>query len=139
MTIIYKELVPSGEDFINLVDSAGWKGITEKGPEKLGFALQSSWYVMTAYEEDKLVGIGRIISDGVFQAIICDLIVLPEYQGKGIGSEILMRLLYQCEQKEILMVQLFAAKDKNTYYKKFGFEARPDDAPGMRWQNRNIF
>ncbi|MGM1045906.1 MAG: GNAT family N-acetyltransferase [Bacillota bacterium] len=94
---------------------------------------------MSAYEEDKLVGIGRIISDGVFQAIICDLIVLTEYQGRGIGSKILKKLLYQCETNEILMVQLFAAKDKNTYYKKFGFEDRPDDAPGMRWQYRNIF
>lgn len=81
MTILYKELVPSGEDFIKLIESAGWTGITDKGPEKLGLALHNSWYVMTAYEEDKLVGVGRIISDGVFQAVICDLIVLAEYQG----------------------------------------------------------
>ncbi|MGM1045905.1 MAG: hypothetical protein ACQEXX_07150 [Bacillota bacterium] len=42
MTILYKELVPSGEDFIKLIESAGWTGITDKGPEKLRVALQNS-------------------------------------------------------------------------------------------------
>lgn len=136
---MFKECMPSGESFIKLVDSTGWNGITDKGPERLAEALRNSWYVVSAFEEDELIAMGRVISDGVFQALICDLIVLPDYQGRGIGSEIMRQLLSKCYENDILMVQLFAAKDKHMYYKKFGFEARPDDAPGMRWVNRDIF
>lgn len=136
---IYKEWIPSGESFIKLVDSTGWNGITDKGPERLGEALRNSWFVVSAFEEDELIAVGRVISDGVFQALICDLIVLPDHQGRGIGSEILRQLLMKCHENDILMVQLFAAKDKHLYYKQFGFEARPSDAPGMRWMNRDIF
>lgn len=139
MSIVFKDSAPSGERFTKLIDSTGWKGITDKGAERLGSALRNSWYVVSAYEEDNLIGIGRVISDGVFQALLCDLIVLPDHQGRGIGSEILKRLLLQCKNNEILMVQLFAATDKNSYYKKFGFEDRPADAPGMRWIDRDIF
>nr|WP_245700196.1 GNAT family N-acetyltransferase [Paenibacillus glacialis] len=47
-----------------------------------------------------------MISDGIFQALICDLIVLPEYQGRGIGGVMLTQLLLHCEYEEIVMVQL---------------------------------
>jgi len=138
MNVLYKERVPSGEEFMGLIDSAGWTGITDYGPLKLKDALLNSWHVVTAYEEDKPVGIGRILSDGIVQALICDLIVLPEYQGRGIGAGILKQLLQKCKDNEILLVQLFAARGKDGFYKKFGFEERPADSPGMRWVNREL-
>ncbi|OPA78608.1 hypothetical protein BVG16_12140 [Paenibacillus selenitireducens] len=50
------------------------------------------------------------------------------------GSDV-MRLI-EYKEHDLMMVQLFATKDKYTYYKKFGFEERPSDAPGMRWISR---
>jgi len=139
MTILYIDSsLPSGKDFLVLIESTGWEGIAEKGHDKLHEAISKSWSMICAYEGNRLVGSGRILSDGVYQALICDLIVLPEYQGKGIGREILIRLLKKCKENNILMVSLFAAKDKGGYYRKFGFEDRPHDAPGMRWIDKKL-
>ena len=79
-------------------------------------------------------GFGRIVSDGVVHALIADLIVLPAYQRRGIGSEILRRLLDQCRTHEIHTVQLFCASGKAGFYEKHGFVRRADDAPGMVWR-----
>ncbi len=136
MTLLLKEARPEGNRFIELIESTGWQGMTDLGPLKLEEALRNSWYVMTAYEQDLLVGMGRIISDGVLQAVICDLIVLSDHQGKGVGSAILRQLLSKCREHGIVMVQLFAAAGKSGFYEKFGFEERQGDAPGMRWVNR---
>ncbi|MWV43370.1 GNAT family N-acetyltransferase [Paenibacillus sp. HJL G12] len=133
-----REFIPSGEEYIQLVESTGWKGIVEKGSKQLEEALEKSWYIVSALHNDKVIGTGRIISDGVYQGFICDLIVLPEYQNIGVGTHILKKLLLKCKEKDVLMVHLFAAVDKCNYYKKFGFEERPQDAPGMKWVNRDV-
>jgi GNAT superfamily N-acetyltransferase len=60
------------------------------------------------------------------------MIVYPEYQGKGIGTEILHRLIKKYMDNNIKNIQLFCAKSKRKFYEKLGFIARPDDAPGMQ-------
>jgi GNAT superfamily N-acetyltransferase len=59
------------------------------------------------------------------------MIVDPEHQGRGIGSEILNRIVSECRSHNIRDVQLFAAQGKSGFYEKHGFAARPPDAPGM--------
>lgn len=135
--VTYREYTPTGEEFIRLIESAGWQGITEKGSRQLETALCNSWFIVSAFKGDQLVGMGRVISDGVVQALICDLIIVPDEQGEGIGAGILKKLLRKCKEREIPMVQLFAAAHKADFYKKFGFEERPAAAPGMRWISRD--
>lgn len=136
--VIFREHRPTGSEFTSLVESAGWQGIAEKGPAVLEEALSNSWYTITAVHDGRVIGMGRIISDGVLQALICDLIIVPDYQGSSVGSGILKRLLARCAERDIPLVQLFAAADKAGFYKKFGFEERPAGAPGMRWVNRDL-
>lgn len=59
----------------------------------MNHAIENSWYSISAYNKEELIGYGRVISDGVHHALIVDLIIAPKYQSKGIGSEILRRLL----------------------------------------------
>jgi GNAT superfamily N-acetyltransferase len=94
-------------------------------------AITHSWYMVSAYHDDVLVGFGRIISDGVLHALIIDVIVLPEYQLNGIGRAIMNRLVDECRTSNIKDIQLFCAKGKTVFYEKLGFSRRPDDAPGM--------
>lgn len=132
----FSEQPPSLGDYMKLMASTGWQGMLEKQPDAFQAALNNSWYMLNAYDESELIGSGRVLSDGVFHALLCDLIVLPEYQGQGLGSAILKQLLKRCEEHQIVMVQLFAASGKTSFYHSFGFEARPSDAPGMRWVNK---
>jgi N-acetylglutamate synthase-like GNAT family acetyltransferase len=64
--------------------------------------------------------------------MIYDLIVIPSYRRRGIGSEILRRLIIKCQEAGIREVQLFSAAGKSAFYQKRKFEERPANAPGMR-------
>ena len=130
--IIYQNLLPNSIDFFSLFETTGWNKkykITEKDCIR---SLQSSWYSVSAYSENKLVGFGRIISDGILYAMINNLIVLPEFQGKGIGTEILNILINKCNTESIRDILLFCAKGKVPFYNRFGFVSRDEDAPGMQ-------
>lgn len=132
MKIEYTEVLPAVESFKGLVDIAGWSGMFQASPEELGEALRHSWYAVWAHDAGRLVGGGRIISDGVLYATIHDLIVLPDYRRRGIGSEILRRLIEKCREGSIRYVQLFSADGMAEFYEKRGFAVRAPDAPGMQ-------
>jgi GNAT superfamily N-acetyltransferase len=130
MELIFKETIPDKHAYYDLFVTTGWKSTATA--EDLAQALHNSWKVVAAYDQDQLVGFGRIVSDGILYAMIYDLIILPSYQGKGIGKEILERLLAHCKTQGVQHVQLFCAKGKRLFYEKFGFNVRPADAPGMQ-------
>ncbi|BBN98069.1 GNAT family N-acetyltransferase [Sporolactobacillus terrae] len=123
---------PSSSDFYHLYQTTGWNADLTYGKEQLNQAIRNSWYTLSVYEDEQLIGFGRIISDGVCQAFLCDLIVLPEQRNNGIGSELVERLLAHCKAQGMRWVQLSCAKGKQTFYERFGFRARPHDAPGMQ-------
>jgi GNAT superfamily N-acetyltransferase len=66
-------------------------------PEKLQEAYRNSDFVVTAWDGKHLVGAGRAITDGCFNAYFPDIAVHPGYRGKGIGRKIIARLLKYCE------------------------------------------
>ncbi len=131
MQIRYCTTLPAKAEYFRLFESAGWNadyGLTE---DDLFESLRLSWYQVSAYEGDELVGFGRVISDGVLHALIVDLIVLPAYQGRDIGRTILASLVERCQASRIRDIQLFCARGKAGFYRKCGFVERPLDAPGM--------
>ncbi len=134
--IEFKEEIPDEEEFAGLFETTGWNRVYRATPEELGLALANSWRTLAAYDGERLVGFGRIVSDRALHAMIYDLIVLPEYQNQGIGGEILERLVERCRQAGIRDVQLFCALGKRAFYEKRGFDARPEDAPGMQYRRR---
>jgi GNAT superfamily N-acetyltransferase len=132
MQITLKEQLPDKQDYFELFITTGWNSIYNATPKDLELANKNSWIVLSAYDGGKLVGFGRVVTDFVLHAMIYDMIVLREYQNKGIGTMILKRLLQKCKEKNIRDIQLFCAKGKRAFYEKHSFEARPDDAPGMQ-------
>lgn len=81
--------------------------------------LKGSFMVVLAIEDDKVVGFAQAISDGVLSAYIPLLEVLPDYQGKGIGTKIMNIMIDSL--KEFYMIDLACDPDKVAYYKKIGF------------------
>ena len=127
--------VPPAEDFWRLFATTGWNEEYRLPSEKLFSAISNSWRAVSVYQEGSLVGFGRIVSDGVLHAMIYDLIVDPAWQGRGIGAEILRRLVGFCQDAEICDIQLFCARGKREFYEKRGFKARAEDSPGMQYVN----
>lgn len=119
--IIYTSEHP--EDFRQLETlyaSLGWNSIRLSVTELKTMCLQS-WYAIYAYEGQTLVGMGRLISDGVITGVICGLGVHPNYQSKGIGRQILHRLVEHCEKSQVFP-QLMCEEGLEPYYEKLGFQ-----------------
>ena len=127
----YKNDLPLKEDLFELFFSTGWNDKYRLTSENYFNAVKNSWYLLCAYDVDVLVGFGRIISDGILHSLIVDLMILPEYQGQGVGKNILKRLTEKCISEGITDIKLFCAKGKSKFYLKNGFKVREIDAPGM--------
>jgi ribosomal protein S18 acetylase RimI-like enzyme len=118
-------------DFILLRQSAGW-GILPK--LQIEQALKNGIYSVVAKHGDNVVGMGRLVGDGIMYWYIQDVIILPEYQGKNIGNRIIEKLLKYAEVNSLsqttITIGLMSAKGKEGFYKKFDFIERPNDAFG---------
>lgn len=71
--------------------------------EKTTEAFENSQYMITAYHDDKIVGVARAVSDGVKYATILNVAVDPEYQGLSIGKEIVIRLSEKIKEDIIVL------------------------------------
>lgn len=137
-TITFKDTLPDSQDYWNLFQTTGWNKEYNFTVKDLEDAIKNSWYICSLYDLDELIGIGRVIADGVHHALIVDLIIHPKYQRKGLGSKLLNKLVSKCKDNKIRDIQLFAAKDKFLFYEKFGFSKRPNNAPGMELVQQGI-
>ncbi|MED2933283.1 GNAT family N-acetyltransferase [Bacillus wiedmannii] len=108
-------------ELLVLYESLGWNSL-QLTVNELEQMCKQSWYAIYAFDDKKLVGMGRIISDGVITGVICGFCVLPEYQSIGIGKEIVERLIQHCEQNKVIP-QLMCVKKLQSYYESIGFEA----------------
>jgi GNAT superfamily N-acetyltransferase len=131
MNIEYRNALPSKTEYFKLFESTGWNEEYRLGEDELSGATRQSWCLVSAYDGGQLVGFGRVISDGILHALIVDLIMLPSYQRRGIGRDILNMLVDRCRSNRIRDVQLFCARGKADFYRRCGFVERPAGAPGM--------
>ena len=131
MEIQYLENSLSPQDFIRLRIAVG-RAATP--PLLAEAALRTGLYHITACCDGKTVGMGRLVGDGAMYWYIQDMAVLPEYQGRGIGKNIVERLLQHVYQNTLdgsfTTVGLMAAQGKEGFYEKLGFKAMPDDNSG---------
>lgn len=134
--ITLHEQLPDRNEYFSLFVTTGWNSEYQASPNDLETANRNSWLVVSAYDGDRLVGFGRAVTDLVLHAMIFDMIVHPEYQGRGIGTSILTRLVNRCLEHGIRDIQLFCAKGRRAFYERNGFEARDENAPGMQFKKR---
>jgi GNAT superfamily N-acetyltransferase len=130
----YTDKIPSKNEFYPLYTETGWNERLNLNPEELETAIQNSFAVVSVYENNKLIGFGRAVSDGIAYATLYDVMVLPMWQGQGIGSQIIRILVNKCDRYDIRRIHLFAAKGSETFYNHLGFVARPYDSPGMVYE-----
>lgn len=131
MQITYKEYTPTPEEFNNLTEAVDWGTRENKIIEE---ALKHTLYSLCVYDENKLIGYGRIIGDKTIFLYIQDIMVIPEYQGKKIGTGIMNKLIEKInEYKKVnpeIRTYLGATKGKESFYEKFGFISRPNEDLG---------
>ncbi|HEY2516405.1 MAG TPA: GNAT family N-acetyltransferase [Polyangiaceae bacterium] len=113
------------EQLAALFRTAGW-GYRADDPAMLAAMVSGAKYVVSAHDSDqggRLVGFARAISDGVTNAYVGSVAVLPEYRGRGIGSEVVRRLM---EGRDKVRFVLHARKAMHPFYRKLGFDDAVD-------------
>lgn len=122
-----KENIKNVEEFNLLYDDVGWGAYDNNITQK---ALDNTFYSVSAYDDNKIVGYGRIIGDTICFLYIQDIMVKPEYQGNKIGTMIMNKLLEKIaeikQENSDLRVYLGASKNREEFYEKFGFIKRID-------------
>jgi len=102
-----------------VVDILQQVGMSYTTPEKHKKSFESSYAVIFAFDSEKLVAMGRILSDGVRQSAMYDIAIDPSYQGKGIGQKIVADLLATAPDCNCI---LYASPGKEGFYNKLGFK-----------------
>lgn len=106
-----------------LRQSVGWK--RRRSDKKWKEVLSKSSFVYSVWDNKNLVGMGRILEDGVM-CMFYDIVVHKDYQRKGVGKKIMKRLIKEVRNKKYTSIGLFASKENlvflSKFYKKSGFE-----------------
>lgn len=113
-----------------------WNAVWDGAPsrEQTVLALEHSVFRVGIYDGDRLVGMARMIGDFGLCYYIKDVIVHPDYQGRGLGNLLMTHLLRFIDENGVpgteIAVELCAMPDKMPFYAKHGFAA--NEAQRMR-------
>ena len=128
--ITYADTI-SAEDYAMLRASQGWLALSAPQVEA---ALRNSAFLVAAKDGARTVGMARLMSDGGYFAVVLDVVVLPEYQGRGIGRGMMTRLVRHLKDSlqpgEHSYTILTCAPGKEGFYEKFGFHQVPNEEEG---------
>ena len=96
--------------------------------------MKNAYLVICVRDGDKAVGVVRLLWDGGYVAFLSDLIVDPEYQGQGIGRElvetVIRRIKDNMKPGYKVKLTLNSSMGKEPFYRKFGFNERPNENAG---------
>lgn len=120
---------PGAAAYNALRRDAGWG---EMDPDTVRDCLPRSLCIVCAFDGDRLVGTGRVVGDGGLCFYIQDVIVLKEYQGRGIGAGIMERIMdwIGARAVESSYIGLMSAVGKEGFYHRYGFTSRPNEKLG---------
>ena len=94
-----------------------WDGRLEKYKKKLG----NTYFCVACFADNELIGYVDIVSDGIDDAYIRDLIVHPDYQRRGIGSKLLAMVIRRVKADGIKMVNVVFDSRLAEFYRKAKF------------------
>jgi len=120
-----KENYNDVDEFNLLYNAVGWGAYDKKIAKK---ALDNTFYSVSIYNDNEIIGYGRLIGDTICFIYVQDIMVKPEFQNKKIGTMIMNNLLDRIneirKENPSLRVYLGASKGKEGFYEKFGFVKR---------------
>ncbi len=127
-------------DILSLYRTAGWwqsTGADERGESDASHIKDlingsHCFLIATPEKTDRerpIIGMGRSISDGVSDAYIQDVVVMPSCRGQGIATRIIRRLVDRLQEDGIEWIGLIAERNTQNLYKPIGFDPMADSTP----------
>lgn len=109
-----------GVDWDELTELYRLAPLGRKEAAELQTVFNASMFKCFVYAAGQLVGVGRVLADGVDCAYLCDVAVHPSHQGTGLGKAIVARLVEQSRHHKKII--LYAVPGKEPFYRKLGFK-----------------
>jgi N-acetylglutamate synthase-like GNAT family acetyltransferase len=107
------------EQLLELQHSASWS--KHRSLDQLKRAINNSQLLITAWEKNRLIACARVLTDYVYRAIVFDVIVHSDYQGKGLGRQLMNQVICHDSLREVEYFFLYTA-DKQGFYHRLGWE-----------------
>jgi len=102
----------------DLRQSVGWNRMERE----LGNPKLQDFLTIACYDNSELIGYVSVVSNGVLDAYIQDLMVRPDYQNKGIGTELMNKAISYIKEKGIYMISvIYGEEELRSFYERFGF------------------
>jgi aralkylamine N-acetyltransferase len=120
------------DQLITLYQEAGWWSAETDSHDVLKGIISGSHCFCVAVIENRIIGMGRSISDRVSDAYIQDVTTAKSFRRKGIAGGIVMELIKKLEADGIGWIGLIAEKGSDDFYRPLGFEPMPDSTPMLR-------
>ena len=130
--IDYQERLPSPTEYRELRQSVAWNPFDD---DDAAAGLEASLYGVCAIAQTDggVVGMARVVGDGRLVFYVQDVIVRPEFQGLGVGGELMRRVMAHIDGRAApnAFIGLMSVAGKEAFYEKFGFWRRPDGRFGF--------
>lgn len=128
--VIKKEIDTS--DFVKIRDDLGWNEIPRNLVEK---AIAGSMVNISVFDSEKCIGVGRIVGDGALKGMLTDIMVLREYQNKGVGKLIVTSLIKELNDKvkegDCFQLEASPTANNRNFYIKCGLKYKPENQDGV--------
>lgn len=111
-------IIPEKEQIVALYEDVVWTAYTDE--PVLMKALENSLNVWTIWEGENLIGLARMVGDGVTICYLQDILILKAYQGQGLGSELLKEILKANENIRQFVLLTDNTEKTKKFYKKLG-------------------
>ena len=124
-----EERIPTARQWMALRQSVGWPTFPLEAASR---SLELTPFCVCAFVGDELVGMGRVLGDQIITFYVGNVIVTPQYQGAGVGDQIMQRIMAYLRRSAVpgAIASLLAIKGIEDFYEQYGFERRPDENHG---------
>ena len=116
-------------DILPIYEAVGWTAYTQY-PDLLKAAFMCSLLTYVAYVDGRIVGVARAVGDELTVVLIQDILVLPEYQGRGIGKMLLQAMLTRYQRVRQVFVVTDDTEKTVNFYQSMGM--KPVESVGCR-------
>ena len=126
--VTISEALPSVDDYLRLRREAGLSARSREAVER---GLSRSLFCVIARDDNRSVGMARVVGDGGCNYEIVDVAASPEYQGQGIGRHLMAAIMAFLDKDAVLGCYICLIADVPDLYEKFGFKKTAPGAEGM--------
>lgn len=127
---------PSADDYVSLRLRSG---MGNKDLKRSEIALKNSLFIVALYDEEKLIGFGRVVGDGGITYVVSDIMVDKDYQRRGLAEQVMKAIdgYFEENAHEDSYICLIANHPADLLYNKHKFEYLPENKYGMLRNQNN--